>query len=142
MSYCLLNVVVLPPTRRIASYTLSYCLLHVVVLPPTRCRIAAHTLSYCLLHVDVACFTDTGFCVVFQRFFSIVFKFRWGDYLKPQTAMLIGTSPVLEMALYTLCFKARPSQDCSVSLARKNFTIRNVRDHGKLRNAYFRISPQ
>ena len=53
--------------------------------------------------------------------------------------MLIGTSPVLEMALYTLCFKARPDQDCIVSLASKNFTIRIVKNGGKLRNVYFRI---
>ena len=56
--------------------------------------------------------------------------------------MLIGTSPVLEMALYTLCFKARPDQECSVSLAGVNFTILNNKNSGKLRNVYFRISPQ
>ena len=68
-----------------------------------------------------------------------MFKFKWGDYFKTQTAMLIGTSPELEMALYTLCFKARPDQDCSVSLANETFTIRSVKNSGTLRNVYFRI---
>ena len=140
LSYCLLNVVVLPSTRcRTVSYTFSYCLLHVVIFPPTRCRFASYTLSYCLLHVDVACFTDTGFCAVFQRFVPIIFKFTWGIYVKHQSAMMIGLSPVLEMALYTLCYKVRPNRGCNVTLAGNNFEIRTELFRHRLRSAYFHL---
>ena len=39
------------------------------------------------------------------------------------TSMLIGISPELELALYTLCFKARAGRPCKVSLGDHNFTI-------------------
>ena len=140
LSYCLLHVVLLSPTRcRISPYTLSYCLLHVAVLLPTRCRITYYTLSYCLLHVDVACFTNTGFCSVFQRFVPIIFTFTWGIYVKHETAMMIGLSPELEMALYTLCFKARPNRGCNVTLAGKTFTIRTGVFRSRLRSAFFHL---
>ena len=95
-------------------------------------------MTYCHLHVDVTYFTDADFCVVFQRFVSIVFKFTWGHYVKDQTAMLIGISPELEMALYTLCLRARPDKNCWVTLAGKPFLIQTILKRGKLRNAFFR----
>lgn len=36
--------------------------------------------------------------------------------VKPNATMLFGTSPELEMALYTICFYARPNDICPVSL--------------------------
>ena len=99
-------------------------------------------LSYCLLHVDVACFTDIGFCLVFQRFHSITFKFYWDDiYVKHRTSMMIGISPELELALYTLCFRARPNEDCYVTLGGEKFLIRTTTYDKKLRNAHFRFLP-
>ena len=91
----------------------------------------------------MSCFTDIGFCVVFQRFFPILFKFAWGDYMKHQTSMMIGISPELSMALYTICFKTRPDRDCYVSLGGEDFRIRTVtqtkNNKRKLRNAHFRL---
>ena len=54
--------------------------------------------------------------------------------------MLIGISPQLEMALYTICFTARLGRDCYVSLGGKDFRIRTVtNEHNELRGAYFRM---
>ena len=89
-----------------------------------------------------ACFTDLGFCVVSQRIVSIKFKFSWDMYLKHSTTMLIGTSPELEIALYTLCFRARPNTTCSVSYYGKEFTIlTKVSPDSELRSAYFARFP-
>ena len=95
--------------------------------------------AYCLLHVDAARFTDISFCVVSQSFWSIKFRFFWDDYVKKNTGMLIGPSPELEMALFTLCYLFRPDGDCIVSLAGDSFIIRTGIDHGtkELRSAFF-----
>ncbi|XP_076752183.1 uncharacterized protein LOC143424169 [Xylocopa sonorina] len=42
---------------------------------------------------------------------------------KPVTTLFVGTSPELEMALYTVCFYARPDGNCPVSLGRTKFNI-------------------
>ncbi|XP_001607440.2 poly(U)-specific endoribonuclease homolog [Nasonia vitripennis] len=42
---------------------------------------------------------------------------------KPVTTFFIGTSPELEMALYTVCFFARPDANCPVSLGGTKFNI-------------------
>ena len=72
---------------------------------------------------------------------SIIFWFYWGKYKKPMTSMLIGISPELEMALYTLCYYTRPDKDCFVSLAGEKFMIktRTYKSRGakELRAAYF-----
>ena len=91
----------------------------------------------------MSCFTYNDFCVVFQKFFSILFKFKWGDYIKHQTTMMIGISPELSMALYTICFRARPDEDCYVRLGDRDFRIRTntryVNDKRMLLNAHFRL---
>lgn len=48
-------------------------------------------------------------------------KFRNLD--KPVTSMFIGTSPELEMALYTVCFLVKPDKPCPVSLGGTKFNI-------------------
>lgn len=48
-------------------------------------------------------------------------KFNGHD--KPVTTMFVGTSPELEMALYTVCFYARPDGPCPVSLGGTKFNI-------------------
>ena len=53
--------------------------------------------------------------------------------------MMIGISPELELALYTLCFRARPGGDCFVTLANKTFTIQTIIFRYRLRNAHFRL---
>ncbi|XP_014469480.1 PREDICTED: poly(U)-specific endoribonuclease homolog isoform X2 [Dinoponera quadriceps] len=48
-------------------------------------------------------------------------KFNGHD--KPVTALFVGTSPELEMALYTVCFYVRPDGKCPVSLGGTKFNI-------------------
>ena len=45
------------------------------------------------------------------------------DVVKPNTTMLVGTPPELEMALYTICYYARPNDLCTVSLAGTRFNL-------------------
>ncbi|CAL4248235.1 unnamed protein product, partial [Meganyctiphanes norvegica] len=49
--------------------------------------------------------------------------FLWLMNKKKTSSMFIGTSPELEMAVYTICFLARPNKECPVSMAGKHFTI-------------------
>ncbi|KAJ8736209.1 hypothetical protein PYW08_006865 [Mythimna loreyi] len=42
---------------------------------------------------------------------------------KPVNSIFIGTSPELEMALYTLCFVTRADNDCKLKLANKDVSI-------------------
>lgn len=39
------------------------------------------------------------------------------------TTLFVGTSPELEMALYTVCFYARPDGNCPMSLGGTKFDI-------------------
>ena len=55
---------------------------------------------------------------------SIKFNFFWGDYFKQVTTMLIGTSPELELGLFTLCFRTRLNKRCPVSLGGNEFIIK------------------
>ncbi|XP_050573116.1 endoribonuclease CG2145-like isoform X2 [Bombus affinis] len=48
---------------------------------------------------------------------------KYNGYDKPVTALFVGTSPELEMALYTVCFYARPEGNCPVSLGGTKFNI-------------------
>ncbi|XP_058807644.1 endoribonuclease CG2145-like isoform X2 [Phymastichus coffea] len=45
------------------------------------------------------------------------------DTVQPITTIFVGTSPELEMALYTLCFYTRPNNVCPVSLGGANVLI-------------------
>lgn len=42
---------------------------------------------------------------------------------KPVNSLFVGTSPELEMALYTLCFVTRVDNDCKLKLANKDVNI-------------------
>ncbi|XP_050449513.1 endoribonuclease CG2145-like [Cataglyphis hispanica] len=48
---------------------------------------------------------------------------KFNSHDKPVTTMFIGTSPELEMSLYTVCFYARPDRSCPVSLGGTKFNI-------------------
>ncbi|XP_076247621.1 uncharacterized protein LOC143187348 [Calliopsis andreniformis] len=48
---------------------------------------------------------------------------KYNGYDKPVTTIFVGTSPELEMALYTVCFYARPDGNCPVSLGGTKFNI-------------------
>uniref|UniRef100_A0A0P4WD06 EndoU domain-containing protein n=1 Tax=Scylla olivacea TaxID=85551 RepID=A0A0P4WD06_SCYOL len=53
----------------------------------------------------------------------IKMRFVWLSDTKPVGTVFIGTTPELEMALYTLCFLAKPNSRCPVQLAGKKFQI-------------------
>ena len=53
--------------------------------------------------------------------------------------MLIGISPELEMALFTLCLKTRPRELCYVTLGGYEVAIKTVKDSGRTRSVYFRL---
>lgn len=46
------------------------------------------------------------------------------EICKPTNSLFIGTSPELEMALYTICFELRPDTDCPLSYNKKTFKIK------------------
>ncbi|XP_067012848.2 endoribonuclease CG2145 isoform X2 [Anabrus simplex] len=45
--------------------------------------------------------------------------YKWSNVMKPVGTMFVGTSPELEMALYTVCFMTRPDEKCSLKLGGK-----------------------
>lgn len=50
-------------------------------------------------------------------------RFTHNGHNKPVNTLFIGTSPELELALYTVCFQLRPDRTCSVSLRNNRFGI-------------------
>lgn len=48
---------------------------------------------------------------------------KYNGFDKPVTTMFVGTSPELEMALYTVCFFVREDQACPVSIGGTKFNI-------------------
>nr|CAD7429261.1 unnamed protein product [Timema monikensis] len=49
---------------------------------------------------------------------------KWEGVIKPVGSMFVGTSPELEMALYTVCFLTRPNERCRLRMANKVFHIK------------------
>ena len=85
-------------------------------------------------------FYRLGFCVVSQTFMSIKLRFFWGEYRKSFTSFMIGMSPELELALFTLAYKTRPNEHCRVSLGGYTFAIKTGISYGKLlRSAFFEL---
>lgn len=50
-------------------------------------------------------------------------RFNWLNTNKPVGSLFVGTSPELEMALYTVCFIIKPDQKCQVKLNNKKFNV-------------------
>ncbi|KAG7326095.1 hypothetical protein KOW79_009496 [Hemibagrus wyckioides] len=50
-------------------------------------------------------------------------QFMWDGYYKQIGSALIGSSPELDLALYTLCYVTRPGKHCRLSLGGKGLTI-------------------
>ncbi|CAL4064842.1 unnamed protein product, partial [Meganyctiphanes norvegica] len=50
-------------------------------------------------------------------------RFTWLNDLKPVGSLFVGTSPEIEMALYTVCFLIKPDQQCQVKLNKKKVKI-------------------
>ncbi|KAK9298457.1 hypothetical protein QLX08_008236 [Tetragonisca angustula] len=53
----------------------------------------------------------------------IKLNFQMDGIVRPNATIFIGTLPELEMALYTICFYARPNNLCPVSLGGTKFNI-------------------
>lgn len=54
----------------------------------------------------------------------VKYRFSHNNINKPVNAMFVGTSPELEVALYTLCFEVRPDKECPISLGGNKLLIR------------------
>lgn len=50
-------------------------------------------------------------------------RFSLNGLGKPSNSLFIGTSPELELALYTVCFSVRADQACRMSYGGKDFNI-------------------
>ncbi|XP_037785745.1 poly(U)-specific endoribonuclease homolog isoform X1 [Penaeus monodon] len=50
-------------------------------------------------------------------------RFVWMNQPKPVGSIFVGVTPELEMALYTICFLAKPDSRCPVKLNNKEFNI-------------------
>ncbi|XP_056371095.1 uridylate-specific endoribonuclease C-like [Oenanthe melanoleuca] len=50
-------------------------------------------------------------------------QFRWDGYSKPRGSLLVGSSPEFDLALFTVCFLARPDRPCHISLGGEAATI-------------------
>ncbi|NXB17988.1 ENDUC protein, partial [Rhagologus leucostigma] len=50
-------------------------------------------------------------------------QFRWDGHPKPRGSLLVGSSPEFDLALFTLCFLARPDRQCHISLGGEAATI-------------------
>ncbi|TTO63379.1 Poly(U)-specific endoribonuclease [Bagarius yarrelli] len=50
-------------------------------------------------------------------------QFMWDGYYKPVGSALFGSSPEMDLAVYTLCFITRPGKHCRLSLGGKTLTI-------------------
>ena len=46
--------------------------------------------------------------------------------MKPINSVFIGTTPELELALYTICFELRANKSCKMSYSGKTFNIRSI----------------
>lgn len=60
---------------------------------------------------------------IFQNASVIKLRSTLNNVLQPVTSIFVGTSPELEMALYTICFYTRPMALCPVSLGGSQFSI-------------------
>lgn len=49
--------------------------------------------------------------------------FEWMGKVKKSGSMFVGTSPELDMAVYTLCILTRPNKSCPVQMNGQRFTI-------------------
>ncbi|XP_053679467.1 endoribonuclease CG2145 [Anopheles nili] len=51
-------------------------------------------------------------------------RLTFDNLQKPSNSLFVGTSPELEIALYTVCFQLRPDKECPLAINNKPFTIK------------------
>lgn len=61
--------------------------------------------------------------LIFQKGQIAKVRFSLNKIEKPVNSLFIGTSPELELALYTLCFELRADQECRLAYGGKDFNI-------------------
>lgn len=66
---------------------------------------------------------NTGLYFNFQKGAVMKIHFNQQGVDKPVNSLFVGTSPELEMALYTVCFVTRVDNDCKLKLANKDVNI-------------------
>ncbi|XP_030753403.1 poly(U)-specific endoribonuclease homolog isoform X1 [Sitophilus oryzae] len=54
----------------------------------------------------------------------VKYHFRFNDIDKPVGSMFVGTSPELEMAVYSTCFILRPDKPCPLKMGGNRFVVR------------------
>ncbi|XP_041257171.1 poly(U)-specific endoribonuclease-A-like [Onychostruthus taczanowskii] len=70
-------------------------------------------------------------------------RFRWDGHLKSRGSLLVGSSPEFDLALFTLCFLARPDSQCHVSLGGEATTIQTYTwDKQRLVASAYPLTPQ
>ncbi|NWU44661.1 ENDUA protein, partial [Hylia prasina] len=70
-------------------------------------------------------------------------QFRWDGHSKPRGSLLVGSSPEFDLALFTLCFLARPDRQCRVSLGGEAATIQTYTwDKQRLVASAYPLTPQ
>ncbi|XP_042873740.1 poly(U)-specific endoribonuclease-like [Penaeus japonicus] len=66
--------------------------------------------------------------------------FDWLNTPKPKGSMMVGTSPELDMAMFTVCFLARPDSKCPVQMNNHEFRVQtwtlNYNGHVLVGSAY------
>jgi poly(U)-specific endoribonuclease len=74
--------------------------------------------------------TVNFFCSQFSSLFTskqkgqiAKIRFTLNGLDKPSNSLFIGTSPELELAIYTVCFELRPDQECRMAYGGKDFNI-------------------
>ncbi|XP_058055531.1 endoribonuclease CG2145 [Anopheles bellator] len=51
-------------------------------------------------------------------------RLTFDNLQKPSNSLFVGTSPELEIALYTVCFQIRPDKECPLAVNGKPFTVK------------------
>lgn len=59
----------------------------------------------------------------FQKGQIAKIRFTHNKIEKPTNSLFIGTSPELEMAIYSVCFGLRADKDCRLAYGGKDFNI-------------------
>lgn len=64
-----------------------------------------------------------SFFFFLQKAAIVKIRSKLNGFVQPVTTLFVGTSPELEMALYTVCFFARPNTACPLSFGGTDFII-------------------
>lgn len=68
-------------------------------------------------------FFDNNLYLIFQNGTVVKLRSSLNSVVQPVTTIFVGTSPELEMSLYTMCFYIRPNLPCPIKLGGTEFII-------------------